>query len=87
VLVVWERDLNWSENETGRGLRTRPNQPVSAPPSLKIGWRSRIALCIMNKYIKGYYSQDYYGQIFSLEVEEVLHHEKSQYQDILVFKR
>jgi len=40
--VVWERDLNWSENETGRGLRTRPNQPVSAPPSLKIGWRSRI---------------------------------------------
>jgi len=41
----------------------------------------------MNKYIKGYYSQDYYGQIFSLEVEEVLHHEKSQYQDILVFKR
>jgi len=60
---------------------------VSAPPSLKIGWRSRIALYIMNKYIKGYYSQDYYGQIFSLEVEEVLHHEKSQYQDILVFKR
>ena len=27
------------------------------------------------------------GQAMSLQVEEILHHEKSQYQDILVFKR
>lgn len=27
------------------------------------------------------------GQAMSLEVEEVLFHEKSKYQDVLVFKR
>ena len=27
------------------------------------------------------------GQAFSLKVKEILHHEKSQYQDILVFER
>ena len=27
------------------------------------------------------------GQSLSLQVEEVLHHEKSKYQDILLFKR
>ena len=27
------------------------------------------------------------GQAMSLEVDEILHHEKSQYQDILVFNR
>lgn len=27
------------------------------------------------------------GQAFSLQVEEVLFHEKSKYQDVLVFKR
>ena len=27
------------------------------------------------------------GQAMSLEVDEILHHEKSQYQDILIFNR
>ena len=27
------------------------------------------------------------GQSFSLQIDKVLHHEKSQYQDILVFQR
>uniref|UniRef100_A0AC34GHL2 PABS domain-containing protein n=1 Tax=Panagrolaimus sp. ES5 TaxID=591445 RepID=A0AC34GHL2_9BILA len=27
------------------------------------------------------------GQAFSLQIEEVLFHEKSKYQDVLVFKR
>lgn len=27
------------------------------------------------------------GQAFSLEIDEVLHHQSSKYQDVLVFKR
>jgi spermidine synthase len=27
------------------------------------------------------------GQCFSLQIEKILHHEKSKYQDVLVFKR
>lgn len=32
-------------------------------------------------------SQVWLGQAFSLKVEEVLVHERSKYQDILIFKR
>ena len=32
-------------------------------------------------------NKEWPGQSFCLQVEEVLHTEKSQYQDILVFKR
>ena len=41
-------------------------------------------------HLKGWFTEmnDMWpGQAMSLQVEEILHHEKSQYQDILVFKR
>ena len=44
----------------------------------------------MNKIASGWFSElneEWPGQSFCLEIEEVLHREKSQYQDILVFKR
>ena len=44
----------------------------------------------MDEFKKGWFSEQngmWPGQCMSLQVEAVLHHEKSQYQDILVFKR
>ena len=44
----------------------------------------------MDAFQKGWFSElneMWPGQSMSLQVEEVLHHKKSQYQDILVFKR
>ena len=44
----------------------------------------------MDKHIKGWFTEmnDMWpGQAMAMEVEEILHHEKSQYQDILIFKR
>ena len=44
----------------------------------------------MDMHMKGWFTEMndmWAGQAMSLQVEEVLHHEKSQYQDILVFKR
>ena len=44
----------------------------------------------MDKHIKGWFTEmnDMWpGQAMAMQVEEILHHEKSQYQDILVFKR
>ena len=41
-------------------------------------------------HLKGWFTEMndmWAGQAMSLQVEEILHHEKSQYQDILVFKR
>lgn len=38
----------------------------------------------------GWFSEENYtwpGQAFRLEVEEILHEEKSEYQDILIFRR
>ena len=46
--------------------------------------------CRMDKHIKGWFTEmnDMWpGQAMAMQVEEILHHEKSQYQDILVFKR
>ena len=44
----------------------------------------------MDKHIKGWFtemSDMWPGQAMAMQVDEILHHEKSQYQDILVFKR
>ena len=44
----------------------------------------------MDALPKGWFSElgDLWaGQSFSLEVDEVLFHEKSKYQDVMVFKR
>ena len=44
----------------------------------------------MDALKKGWYSDvnpEWPGQAFSLEVEEVLHQEKTQETDILIFKR
>ena len=44
----------------------------------------------MNKLKNGWFSEIsslWPGQCLSLEVEDILHHEKSPYQDILLFKR
>jgi len=44
----------------------------------------------MDDPIKGWFSEKndlWPGQAFSLEVEKVLHNERSQYQDILVYQR
>lgn len=45
----------------------------------------------MNNFKSGWFSEvsEAYlpGQAMSLEVEEVLHQEKTQFQDILIFKR
>ncbi len=44
----------------------------------------------MDTLSKGWFSElnpFFPAQAFSLEVEEVLHREKSKFQDILVFKR
>ena len=41
-------------------------------------------------HMKGWFTEMndmWAGQAMSLQVEERLHHKKSQYQDILVFKR
>ena len=46
--------------------------------------------CRMDKNMKGWFTEMndlWAGQAMSLEVDEILHHEKSQYQDILVFNR
>ena len=46
---------------------------------------------IMDRIQNGWFSEIsqemWPGQAMSLEVEEVLFHEKSKYQDVLVFKR
>ena len=42
----------------------------------------------MDKYMKGWFiemNDMWPGQAMALQVDEILHHEKSQYQDILVF--
>ena len=44
----------------------------------------------MDKNMKGWFTEMndlWAGQAMSLEVDEILHHEKSRYQDILVFNR
>ena len=44
----------------------------------------------MDKIINGWFSEEsslWPGQAMNLEVEEVLHQEKSQFQDIVIFKR
>ena len=44
--------------------------------------------CRMDKYMKGWFiemNDMWPGQAMALQVDEILHHEKSQYQDILVF--
>ena len=46
--------------------------------------------CRMDKHMKGWFTEmnDMWpGQAMAMQVDEILHHEKSQYQDILVFKR
>ena len=46
--------------------------------------------CRMDKDMKGWFTEIndlWAGQAMSLQVDEILHHEKSQYQDILVFNR
>ena len=47
-------------------------------------------LSSMDKVQDGWFSEECHlwpGQKFSLEVEKVLHHEKSKFQDILIFQR
>ena len=44
----------------------------------------------MDKDMKGWFTEIndlWAGQAMSLQVDEILHHEKSRYQDILVFNR
>ena len=45
----------------------------------------------MDEFKSGWFSEvsetELPGQALSLEVEEILHREKSQFQDILIFKR
>ncbi len=44
----------------------------------------------MDKLRDGWFSEEcdmWPGQKFSLAVKEVIHHEKSKYQDILIFQR
>ena len=41
----------------------------------------------MDAIHNGWFSEMWSGQCFSLEVKEVLHHEKSKFQDILIFDR
>ena len=45
----------------------------------------------MDEFKKGWFSEvsesEWPGQAQSLEVEEILHKEKSQFQEILIFKR
>lgn len=45
----------------------------------------------MNAVKDGWYSdineKMWPGQAMSLQVDEILHHERSEYQDVLVFKR
>ena len=44
----------------------------------------------MDRFFKGWFTdkQDLWpGQALSLEVEQVLHHEKSKYQDIAILQR
>lgn len=42
---------------------------------------------IQNGWFSEHSKQMWPGQAMSLEVDEVLFHEKSQYQDVLVFRR
>ena len=44
----------------------------------------------MDTFFKGWYTAKHEfwpGQAESLEVEQLLHHEKSKYQDITIFQR
>ena len=40
-----------------------------------------------NKWFKEVNPSFWPGQAFSLEIDEVLYHQRSKYQDVLVFKR
>ena len=41
----------------------------------------------MDQILSGWFTEINEGQSLSLQVEKVLHHEKSKYQDILIFQR
>ncbi|SGZ55033.1 CIC11C00000000055 [Sungouiella intermedia] len=69
-------------------MRAKKKKIQTIPSHVRLGLLSHPAVVkIQDKYWFHEFSEDAFpGQTFGLEIKEILHHSKSEFQDILIFK-